>query len=818
MLLGAVSAYGLTPPPSGQLELDLRKLGRLTSVLYVAAHPDDENTRLIAYLANEDLALTTYVSLTRGDGGQNLLGSDLGERLGLARTQELLAARQIDGGEQRFSRAVDFGFSKTPEETLEIWGREAVLGDLVWVIRSLQPDVIITRFGPEPGTTHGHHTASTWLAQEAFTAAADPQRFPEQLAHVEPWQAKRLLWNTSSFFYAGRDEVNFDHLLSVDTGAYNPLLGASYAEVAALSRSAHKTQGFGATPTLGEAKEYFQHLAGSEAQRDLFEGVDTTWARVAGSGKVAEAIEDAIADFNPKEPWAIVPELLQARAAMAKLPASFWRDRKRMEIDYVIAGCLGLDLESVSQNASAIPGEVAYLTLNAIQRSPHAVEVQFIGPVGETLSETLPLEPNRLQSAKASLVLPKDAAITQPYWLAEAREQQGLFTVSDATLIGQPENGPALPVAAIVKVEGQTLRFALPSTTKHNDPVRGEVKEPFVITPPAMINLAQDIQIFGAPEPRSISARLTLADPNATGIVRFKAGNGWQVEPASIAFEGARRSEIPLTVELIPPAKAGEAILQAEVEVAGRTYTRGFEQLRYEHIPVQTLFPEAKARLVLLDVRKAGERVGFIPGAGDLIPEALVRLGYQVDTLTEADLRPHNLARYDAIVLGIRAVNTVDRIGYYLPALFEYAKQGGVVVMQYNTNRSLQTEDFAPYPLTLSRDRVTDETAEMTVLAPSHPVLNFPNRIGPADFEGWVQERGLYFASNWDDAYTPIFSAHDAGEPPREGSLLIAPVGEGWFAYSGLSWFRQLPAGVPGAYRIFANLVSLGHAHDDAAH
>jgi hypothetical protein len=286
--------------------------------------------------------------------------------------------------------------------------------------------------------------------------------------------------------------------------------------------------------------------------------------------------------------------------------------------------------------------------------------------------------------------------------------------------------------------------------------------------------------------------------------------DGWQIDPTTIPFDAAPGTEISMEATLTPPAKASQAALSAELLIDGKTYNRGFERIAYDHIPVQTIFPPAQIRVVSLDVKIAGEKIGYIPGAGDAIPEALGRIGYTVDTLAESDMNPDTLARYDAIVLGIRALNTNERIGFYMPALFDYAAKGGVVILQYNTHRNLKTDTFSPYALTLSQDRVADETAEMRVLAPEHPVLNTPNQISSADFDGWVQERGLYFASEWDAAFTPILSANDPDEKPSEGSLLIARHGEGWFVYSGLSWFRQLPAGVPGAYRLFANLVSLG--------
>lgn len=806
-------APALEPIPSGQLELELNKLTTLGSALYVAAHPDDENTKLITYLANETKVRTTYLSLTRGDGGQNLLGVDLSEKLGVIRTQELLAARRMDGGHQWFSRANDFGYSKTPEETLDIWGREAILADVVWAIRSTRPDIIISRFSMESDFTHGHHTASAWLALDAFSAAADPARFPEQLAFVEPWAAKRLIWNTSTWFYQRRN-IEFDPtgLLSVDAGVYNPLLGASYAEIAARSRSEHKTQGFGTTAELGTSMEYFVHVAGDATTNNLFAGIDTTWARVTNSAAVDEALNRAVTAFSTHTPADAVPHLIDAHRALSELPDQFWKSIKLIDIERVIAGCIGLDIESVSKQASAVPGSDIAIDVNAIQRSPFDVRITCTSQLDASpIGETSALKSGELVRISSTNHVPNDSEISQPYWL-RSPHALGRYEVADPIMIGMPENTPAIAVSVDVTIDGYPLRYTIPTFYKYNDPVDGEVNEPFVLTPPAMINLPASPLIFNEGQPETISARIIARSAITNGELRFIVENGWTTEPSTISFNAVAGQEFDIEAKLSPPSEAGTANLSAELVIDGNVYDRGYDRIEYDHIPIQTLFPLAQIRTVLLDVKTAGTKIGYIPGAGDAVPEALTRIGYTVDTLSESEMKPEQLAGYDAVVLGIRALNTDDRIGFYLPALFDYAAKGGVVILQYNTDRGLKTENFSPYPLKISRDRVTDETAEMRLLAPDHPVMNFPNRISAVDFDGWVQERGLYFASEWDPAFTPIFSANDPGEKPSEGSLLIARHGDGWFVYSGISWFRQLPAGVPGAYRLFANLVSLGHA------
>lgn len=812
--LAPAAPQPLKPLSSGALQLSLQKLETLGSVLYVAAHPDDENTKLIAYLANGALVDTTYLSLTRGGGGQNLVGGDLGEKLGMIRTQELLAARRIDGGQQRFSRAIDFGFSKTPEESLAIWDQEAVLADTVWTIRSLRPDVIISRFSLEPGYTHGHHTAAALLAKEAFSAAADPTRFPEQLEFVEPWAAKRLLWNTSPWFYQRRG-IEFDStgMLAVETGGYHPLLGAAYSEIAAASRSAHKSQGFGATPDLGPSTEHFVTLAGSEPEGGLFSGIDTTWSRVPNAEPVAAAIRRAMEAFDPLQPERSVPHLIEAHRALSTLPAGFWRSQKLQDLELAIAAGLALDVECIAATPSAVPGAEVALQLNAIHRSSLPVEITWAPPGAEPASTPETLPDNQLFTASKTVRIPEDTRISQPYWL-RSPAKPGRFVVDDPTQIGDPENPPALPVQVTVSVAGYPLNFEIPTTHNFNDPVDGETKLPFAITPPVMANLEESIHIFSQSKAKPFTARILARDHIPSGSLRFAVTNGWRVEPERIDFSAKAGEEIEVSPRLIPSPEPSETTLRASLHVGDRTYTRGYAPLKYRHIPELALFPPAEASAVLLDVKTAGSRVGYIPGAGDTIPEALRRIGYETDTLSETDMAADRLANYDAIVLGIRALNTNDRIGFYMPALFEYAKNGGVVILQYNTNRGLKTDNFSPYPLNISRDRVTNERAAMRFLAPDHPVMHYPNTISELDFEGWVQERGLYFADSWDPAFTPIFSANDPGESPVDGGLLIARLGGGYFVYSGLSWFRQLPAGVPGAYKLFANLVSLGHVSE----
>jgi LmbE family N-acetylglucosaminyl deacetylase len=798
---------------SAQIQLALDKLNVLGRVLYIAAHPDDENTNLMALWANGSLYETAYLSITRGDGGQNLIGPELRERLGVIRTEELLAARRIDHGKQFFSRAIDFGFSKTAEETMRIWDHDKILSDVVWVIREFRPDVIVTRFSPEDQLTHGHHTASAILAREAFAAAGDPNRFPEQLAFVKPWHPTRLVWNTSPFFFRNRN-LPFDPtgLTVLEAGGYNPLLGKAYTEIAAASLSMHKSQGVGSPPRRGARKEYFKLLEGQPMMSSLFEGIDMSWSRVANSESVAGEIRQIISQFHPADPAASVPELLKLRQTMSGIKDASWVPEKKAELDQIIAACLGLHVEASINNETVMPGETAAIKLEAINRCNVPVilqEVRFPNS-GDSVKIDAPLPSDELVSKDLSCRIPENAPYSQPYWLRKPGTL-GAFAVDDQQLIGLPENPPELPVEIVLQVNGQELRYIVDTKYRTVDPVAGELRRSLVIGPPVFAKVADSVLIFPTNQPKPVSIHVTAATGPIKGALKLAVPQGWAVDPASVPIDlkGAD-AETTATFTVKPPSQNSEGMLQAIVSVNGRDYS--FERVRisYPHIGVHTLMPPAEVRLVRADIRKKGDRIGYIPGAGDDVPESLQQIGYSVKILSESDITAKNLAQFSAVVLGIRASNTQERISNWLPELFAYVKAGGLAIAQYNTLAELKTEQFGPYPLEISRDRATDQNAEVRILAPNHPLMTTPNKITSTDFEGWVQERGLYFPKKWDPAWTPILSCNDPKEKPLDGGLLVAKFGKGFFVYTSYSWFRQLPAGVPGAYRLFANMLSLG--------
>jgi len=796
-----------------EIQLALQKLNVLGRVLYIAAHPDDENTNLMAFWANGSLYDAAYLSVTRGDGGQNLIGPELGERLGVIRTEELLDARRIDHARQFFTRAIDFGFSKTADETMRIWNHDKILADVVWIVRDFRPDVIVTRFSPEDQKTHGHHTASAILAQEAFSAAADPNRFPEQLAFLKPWQATRLVWNTSPFFFTNRN-LPFDPtgLMVLEAGGYNPLLGKAYTEIAAASISMHKSQGVGGAPRRGVRKEYFKPLEGQPMTSSLFEGVDTTWSRVANSESVAAQIRQIISKFNPADPAASVPELLKLRQTMSGVQDEFWIAEKKAQLDKIIAACLGLHVEASTAKEAVTPGQTASITLEVINRSnvPVTLQEARFPNTGDSNKIDAALPSNELVKEDLTCRIPENTPYSQPYWLRKPGTL-GAFAVDDQKLIGLPENPPALPVEVVLQVSGQELRYTVDTRYRTADTLPSEVPRLLVIAPPVFANVANYVLVFPTNESKTVSVHVTAATGPVKGELKLAAPQGWEVSPASIPVDlKARDAEMVATFSIKPPNQNGEGTLRAIVSIDGRDYS--FERVRisYPHIGVQTLMPPAEAKLVRADILKKGDRIGYIPGAGDDIPESLRQIGYSVKILSEPDITAKNLAQFSAVVLGIRAYNTQDRISNWLPELFAYVKEGGVAIAQYNTTADLKTNQLGPYPLEISRDRVTDENAQVRVLAPNHPIINIPNKITPKDFDGWVQERGLYFPNKWDPAWTPILSCNDPKEKPLDGGLLVAKSGKGFFVYTGYSWFRQLPAGVPGAYRLFANMLSLG--------
>jgi LmbE family N-acetylglucosaminyl deacetylase len=793
------------PLDAAGMRIALARLRVTGSVLYVAAHPDDENTAMLAWFARERKVRTAYLSMTRGDGGQNLIGNELGAELGVIRTQELLAARHTDGAEQLFTRAVDFGFSKNPEETFAFWGRDSVLADVVWAIRRFQPDVIITRFPTDGSGGHGHHTASAILAEEAFRVAADPKAYPEQFAlGVRPWQAKRLFWNA----FVREGTAIDSSWLKLDVGTYNPLLGRSYGEIAAVSRSNHKSQGFGVPERHGALLNYLALRAGEPAKSDALDGVEVGWGRVAGGARVAGLVAQAERDFDPAKPQALLPRLFEIRRAMATAPAgdAAWARAKRAELAELIRSASGLWVEAVATRPTVTPGDSLAVVVGLVNRL--GVDATIVSVRAGGIARVVGAALAGARADTLVCAIAPEAPLTQPYWLA-APEERGLFTVRDHSRIGLPENAPALVATVTLRLAGEEFALDVPVAYRWADPVQGERWRSIEIAPPATLQLDHAVYAFPDRTPRAVEVRVQAQRAGVKGTVRLELPAGWSASPASSVVALARAGdETPVAFAVTPGEGPAAASLTASIDVAGRRWAQRIERIDHPHIPIQTLFPPATARCVRADIRHAGSRVAYVAGSGDAVPEALAQLGYEVTTLDDGDLERADLSRFDAIVTGARAYNTRPRLRAMQPRLLEYVKSGGTLLMQYNTTADGPLGELGPYPFTVSRDRVTVEEAPVTLLHPEDPLMRTPNVIGPADFDGWVQERGLYFASPWDPRYTTLLSCHDPGEPARDGGLLVARYGKGVYTYCAYALFRQLPAGVPGAWKLLANLVS----------
>jgi LmbE family N-acetylglucosaminyl deacetylase len=807
LLFGMVSTLSSAqlnqPINSSDIRLSLERLGVLGTVLYVAAHPDDENTRLIAYMSKERKYRTAYLSITRGDGGQNLIGPEIREKLGIIRSHELMAARRVDGGEQFFTRANDFGYSKSVEETLEWWGKEEVIADMVDIVRYFQPDVIITRFPPDERAGHGHHTASAVLAHEVFRLAADPS-FTTDLQQA-PWQAKRIYMNTGRWWSPTVDETSRD-ILKLDVGGYNPLLGESYPEVAARARTQHKSQGFGSTGARGEQVEYLEYVAGEKAVNDVMEGVETSWNRVPGGAAVEATLQTIIANFEPEKPENSVKSLLELRKILFQLPEGHWKQQKIKDLEGIILDCLGLYREARAQAPVFTKGETVDITTEWVVRNP-GVRVEL----KEASGAYTPLSHNKVFTSQSNHTLASNQEWTQPYWLQQTGTP-GRYALASRAQLFTSVDVPALTQQVTLRLEGvHELEVEVPVVYKWNDPVDGESWRPLEVLPPVTINVEAKNLIFPDVHTKQVEVVVRAHRSGVSGELVPKVPKGWRIAPEKVSIQlKTKGAEQRVVFTITPPKGASEGELEMEALVEGNSIGLGYERMVYAHLPSLMYMPPSHIHLVKIDLKTVPLRVGYLVGAGDEIPSTLRSVGMQVEEINGEILTAEKLKKFDAIVLGIRALNVRENIRNEMTELLRWVEQGGTLVVQYNTVFDARDFQFSPYPLRISRERVSEEDAKVHILQPSHRALTFPNKITAADFEGWVQERGLYFPNQWDATYTALLSSADTGEPQREGGLLVAPYGKGHYVYSGYSWFRQLPAGVPGAYRLFVNMLSMG--------
>jgi len=820
LLLTFLSAKAQQPVKPNAVEIyhQIEKLNFLGSVLYIAAHPDDENTKLISYLSNEKNARTGYLSLTRGDGGQNLIGPELRELLGVIRTQELIEARKIDGGEQFFSRANDFGFSKNPTETLQIWDKNQVLSDMIWVIRNFQPDVIINRFDHRsPGTTHGHHTSSAMLSVEAFDKVNDPNIFPDQLKLTTTWQPKRLFFNTSWWFYGSKekfDAADKTNLSKLQTGVYYEQFGKSNQEIAALSRSRHQSQGFGSTGTRGEEDEYLEFLKGDALtdKTNLFEGIDTTWNRVKNGKPIGDILANVQKNFDFKNPAASVPELLKAYELIQQLTDTHWKTIKSEEIKKIIAACAGMYLEAVTDNQEATAKSSLKVKLEAINRSDLKINWNGITttPSAMTTQVVKPLENNKPVNQTIELDLSSITNYTQPYYLKE-KGTVGMYRVDDQENIGKPDILREVKVVFSIEINGVVIPFERNVVYKYNDDVKGEVYQPLDIVPLVTSSIQEKVYIFPNNKEKSISVKIKSGKENVTGTIALQVPNNWKVTPNSIPFSLKNKGEEQIAVFTVTPSKeASEVIFKSIVTVDGETFDKDKIDINYPHIYKQMVLKPAEAKAIKLNIKTNNEKIGYIMGAGDEVPKSLKQMGYDVTIIKAEEISAEKLQPFDVIMTGIRAYNVVNTLAIKQNILLDLVKNGKTMIVQYNTLDDFVTKDFAPFSLKISRDRVTEENAEVRFLAPENPILNSPNKITTKDFEGWKQEQGLYYPSEWDANFTPILSSNDTGETPKNGAILVANYGKGKYIYTGISFFRELPEGVAGAFRLMANMISIG--------
>lgn len=812
LLLWAIALSSITrlqAQSSSEIQHDLEKLMNFHSALYIAAHPDDENTRVIAWLSKGRLVSTSYMSLTRGDGGQNLIGEELGAELGILRTQELLAARRIDGGNQYFSRAVDFGYSKTAEETLSFWDKEEILKDVVRVIRKVQPEVIITRFPPDKRAGHGHHTASAMLALEAYDKAADPEFYPSEFRGLSPWQVNAVYWNASVWWNPDLDSIaaNDPKYLAFDIGGYDPLLGVNYNELGSKARSQHKCQGFGVSIQRGSTMEYFQWLKGDVLENDFFDNELASWNQITGRDDGTQWVEKINRDFDPKNPGQSVEDLTSLLEVLESSPPSEYGERKKAELIKLIVACAGLHAEALAPEYYALDQTEITIKTEWLQRNPTPkplVLSELRTPKGsEPIGESLPVN----QIYTSGVIESTPATTSQPYWLVNPYDK--VYGVDNASDIGKPQNDPAMTVEAVLTYGQVSFVYPLPVIYKWSERVEGELKRPFGVAPTVAGNLSQSTYVIVGTQEFNAQASLTFFGPQEDSVkvgLTSPTGNLADAQYQWVSFDKSLQEVIVnFTVEI--PEDVEEFSLHL-LDEKGNALP-GLQRIEYSHIPYQISFTPKTSKVIKPNLEVTKGKIAYVQGAGDQVDKALREMGCQVVNLTPEDLATANLNQFETVVFGIRAFNVFPELSNSKDAVLEYIYDGGNVVVQYNTSSRFRPTPipFSPFELQVGRGRISEEDAELKRIS-RNPILKRPNKMKDDDFENWVQERGLYFGETYAENFDEIFEGHDKGEDPLKGALLVADYGKGRFIYTGISFFRQLPAGVPGAYKLLANLVT----------
>jgi len=808
-LVSATYAQQVRPANSEKIYNELAQLPHLVNVLYVAAHPDDENTRLLAWLVNDQHIHTAYLSLTRGDGGQNILGSEQGEALGLIRTHELMEARKIDGAEQFFSKAIDFGFSKTYQETFRHWPEQELTGDVVWVMRKFRPDVVICRFPPNTMAGHGQHAASAIVAANGFKMAGDKTKFTGQLKYYPVWQPKRLLQNTYRF---GDRNTTSEDQFKLMVGQYMPTFGMGSGELAGLSRSVHKSQGAGTASVPGVQKEYFKLVDGDSLSNSLFDGIDTTWGRV-GRPDIGDDLQKIIAHYDFLHPDLSLAGLLAVRKKISEVKDNYWREEKMEEINKTILDCTGLLAELYAKQPQAVRGAVLPFTLHVIARSNIPMRLVSIDWSNGDTATNMQLPDDVLLTFDHAIAIPGDAPYTQPYWLSMLHPEKDMFSIPNDTLLGLPETPDDLNSTLKLKIGDEDFIVKVPLSYKKLDPVKGDIVEQLRIVPDAVVSFNTGLLVAKPDGAVQAEVRIHAYREIKDGVLTI---SGPKSDVANIkGLELLESADTLIIINIDPKVSKeqgeGDYDLAASLAADGKVYSHSLHLIQYNHLPTLQYFTDPVAKVLRANWKCIAKKIGYIEGAGDNIPTFLRLAGLDVDMLKDADLaNAAKLKKYDAIITGIRAVNVEKKMAYWLPVLLEYAKNGGTLIMQYNTLQDLSTTKLGPCPFTLSDKRVTEEDAKVTFVDPKSRLLNYPNKMTDSDFADWVQERGLYFASKWDDHYKPLFSMHDEGEEPLSGGTLYARTGKGNYIYTSLSFSRQIPAGNKGAIRLLMNMLSVG--------
>ena len=788
----------------------LEKLNTLGKVLYVAAHPDDENTRLITYLSNEKKYQTAYLSLTRGDGGQNLIGKDLKENLGLIRTQELLEARKIDGGIQFFTSAIDFGYSKNSKESLEFWNEDQILYELVWIIRKFKPDVIITRFNEVSGITHGHHTASSILANKAFRISGNPDIFPDQLEFLESWKAKRIFWNTSTRFF-DLSKYSDDEILKIDVGIYNNILGKSYNEISSESRSMHKSQGFGSLKRRGSEKELFILTQGDKYDDNLMDGVDVTWNRFGENNEIIEYINNLVNEYDPKKPYKTVNKLSILYEKVSKINDEDWKKIKLNEIKNLIKACLGLFFESLSDVSISSIGENIKVNFDAINRSPININLKQVSVFGEDFLIEKDLINNESFRFEKTIKIPESENFTEKYWLIN-KPNFGNYDVNEQELIGNADNDFPVETNFVFTVNNIELSYTIPLLNKKNSPTKGDDYKIFNIGLPIYLNPKRYNELVVNSNSQTIEVEVISGKENLDATIYLDVPENIKYEPKyfDLSFKDLNEKKIIKFDLTLPETDSFKENIIVKAKYNDEYYDRGIKEINYDHIIQQVRFPLSEIKIIKFNIKTKGKNIAYFMGSGDNIPSFLSLIGYKIDLLTLDQLSTDILSNYDALIIGIRAYNVNKKLIEKTKEIHNYVKNGGNVLVQYNTSRGIDVKDFAPYSFNISRNRTSEENSKVDIINKNHLALNYPNKILLEDFDNWVQERGLYFPINWSDDYETLISSNDSGEKPNHGGILISKIGKGHYVYTSYSWFRQLPSGVSGAYKLFVNLISLG--------